>query len=277
MSTGHRGVDPVFAERYGPWALVAGASEGIGASFAHQIAAAGLDLVLVARRPGPLEETAAAIRSTHGASVRTVVADLTGDGLLETLAAKTRDLEIGLLVYNAGAVHGAARFHEADLEVPLALVRLNCLGPVLLCHHFGARMLEGGRGGIILLSSLSAVSGAARTVTYSATKAFDQVFAEGLWAELSPRGVDVLGLIAGATRTPAMVRSGALIGGEAFPGMDPDDVAREGLERVAEGPVWVVGDTNRAGWEAMRSLPRAELVAMMSEGARAVYGLPEDS
>ncbi len=269
--------DPAFVERYGPWALVAGASEGIGASFAHQLAAAGLDLVLVARRPEPLDETAGAIRSEHGVTVRTVAADLTGDDLLERLEAATRDVEVGLLVYNAGAVHGAARFHEAGLEKPLALVRLNCVGPVVLCHHFGGRMLERGRGGIILLSSLSAVSGAARTVTYSATKAFDQVFAEGLWAELSPRGVDVLALIAGATRTPSMARSGARIGGEAFPGMDPDDVAREGLAHLSEGPVWVAGDANRAGWEAMRGLPRTELVAAMSAGARAIYGLPEDA
>jgi short-subunit dehydrogenase len=268
--------EQTFAERYGPWALIAGASEGIGASFAHQVAAAGVNVVLVARRAEPLEQTAAAIRAEFGVETRTLTVDLTSDDLIGQLDAVTGGLDIGLFVYNAGATHGAIRFHDDGVEMPLRLVRLNCVGPVVLCHHYGARMLERGRGGIILLTSMSAVAGAARTVTYSATKAFDQVFAEGLWAELHPRGIDVLALIAGATRTPAMERSGALIGGEAFPGMAPDDVASEGLANIANGPTWVAGDANRAGYEYMRSLPRADVVALMSQGARAIYGLPDE-
>jgi len=273
MSTAN---DRTFAERYGPWALIAGASEGIGASFARQVAAAGINVVLVARRAEPLEQTAAAIRAVCGVETRTAAVDLTSDDLIGQLGAATGDVDIGLLVYNAGATHGAIRFHDDAVDMPLQLVRLNCVGPVVLCHHFGAHMVERGRGGIIMLTSMSAVAGAARTVTYSATKAFDQVFAEGLWAELRPHGVDVLALIAGATRTPAMERSGALIGGEAFPGMDPDDVAREGLVNIANGPTWVAGEANRAGYEYMRSLPRADAVALMSQGARAIYGLPDE-
>jgi uncharacterized protein len=265
-----------FADRYGPWALIAGASEGIGASFAHQIADAGVNVVLVARRPEPLEEAAEAIRAATGVEVRTLALDLTADDMIDRVASATDDLDIGLLVYNAGATHGAVRFHDEAIDLPLRLVRLNCVGPVVMCHHFGHRMAERGRGGIILLTSMSAVSGSARTVTYSASKAFDLVFAEGLWAELAPRGVNVLALVAGATRTPAMARSGALIGGEAFPGMEPDDVAREGLANLANGPTWVAGEANRAGFDALRALPRAEAVAWMSQGARTIYGLPDE-
>lgn len=267
----------LFSEKYGPWALVAGASEGIGASFAHQIAEAGVNLVLMARRVEPLESTADTIRAATGVEVRTVAADLTSGDLIDQLAGATDDLDIGLLVYNAGAVHGASRFHDADVGAALGLVRLNCVGPVLLCHHFGARMLERGHGGIILLSSMSAVAGSALTATYAATKSFDQVLAEGLWAEMSPLGIDVLSLIAGATRTPAMERSGALIGGEAFPGMDPEDVAREGLANLGNGPTWVAGEDNRAGYEYLRTLPRADAVGFMSQGARTIYGLPDDA
>jgi len=268
--------DGTFARRYGPWALIAGASEGIGASFAHQIAAAGVNVVLVARRAEPLEQTADSIRAQFGVHARTMAVDLTTDDLMDNLAPVSQDVDIGLLVYNAGATHGAVRFHDEPVEVPLRLVRLNCVGPILLCHHYGARMAERGSGGIIMLSSMSAVAGSARTVTYSATKAFDLVFAEGLWAELHPRGVDVLALVAGATRTPAMQRSGALIGGEAFPGTDPDDVASEGLAHLADGPTWVAGEGNRAGYEYLRALPRADVVTMMSQAARATYGLPDE-
>ncbi len=265
-----------FAKRYGPWALIAGASEGIGASFARQIADAGINVVLVARRTEPLEATAEAIRATSAVDVRTVRLDLTADDMIDRLRSATEDLDIGLVVYNAGATHGAVRFHDESVDLPLRLVRLNCVGPVMMCHHFGGRMAQRARGGIILLTSLSAVAGAARTVTYSASKAFDLVFAEGLWAELRPRGVDVLALVAGATRTPAMERSGARIGGEEFPGMEPDDVSREGLANLGNGPTWVAGEENRAGFNHLRTIPRADAVALLSHGARTIYGLPEE-
>ncbi len=264
-----------FAERCGPWAIVAGASEGIGASFARQIAGRGIHLVLVARRPEPLEQLASEIRHEHGVAVRTATLDLTGDGVLGALTDITDDVEIGLLVYNAGATHGASAFHDDPVERSLGLVRLNCVGPVALTHHFGRLMAVRGRGGIVLMTSVSAVAGAALTVAYSATKAFDQVLAEGLWAELRPHGVDVLALVAGATRTPAMERSGALIGSAEFPGMDPDEVASEGLTHLGDGPTWVAGEENRAAFDFLRGLPRADAVGLMSAGARAIYGLDD--
>ena len=265
-----------FVDTYGPWALVAGASEGIGASFARQIASEGINLVLVARRSGPLLALASSLEADHGVQTRSITLDLTDDDMAATLATATADIEIGLLVYNAGATHGAVRFHDEPADKALNLVRLNCVGPVQLTHHFGKLMRDRERGGIILLSSVSSVSGSARTAAYSATKAFDVNLAEGLWAELKPRGVDVLALIAGATNTPAMERSGALIGGTEFPGMDPDDVAREGLAHLADGPTWVAGDQNRANYDMLRSLPRADVVGFMSAGARTIYGLPDE-
>ncbi len=267
--------DPEFAQRYGPWAVVLGGSEGIGESFAQQIAAKGVNLVLVARRTEPLEAAAAAIGSATGVEVRTCSVDLTADDMVDRLADATDGLDIGLVVYNAGATHGIPPFLSGTAEDRLSLVRLNCVGPVRVAHHFGNRMADRGSGGMIFLTSMSSVSGAARTVTYSATKAFDLVLAEGLWAELGPLGVDVLALVAGATRTPAMASSGALIGSDEFPGMDPDDVAREGLEHLGDGPTWVAGEGNRAGFEFMRSMPRRDVVTMMSQATRQLYGLVE--
>ena len=264
-----------FADRYGPWALVLGGSEGIGASFAEQIAAMGIDLVLMARREGPLVETAARVREATGREVRTATVDLTADDMADRIAAATDGLDVGLVVYNAGATHGIPPFLSGTADDRLSLVRLNCIGPVRVAHHFGTRLVERGRGGMIFLTSMSSVAGAARVVTYSATKAFDLVLAEGLWAELRPHGVDVLALVAGATRTPAMESSGAMIGTDEFPGMDPDDVAREGLEHLGEGPTWVAGEANRATFDALRSLPRRDVVTAMSDATRSLYGLDE--
>ena len=267
---------PQFALNYGPWAVVAGASEGIGESFSRQIAAAGINLVLIARRPDPLTVLASSLESEFHIQTRAIALDLTSDEMGDRLADATSDIEVGLVVYNAGATHGAVRFHDEPIEKALNLVRLNCIGPVQLTHHFGGLMRERGHGGIILLSSVSSVSGSARTATYSATKAFDVNLAEGLWAELKPQGVDVLALIAGATHTPAMERSGALIGSTEFPGMDPDDVAREGLANLPNGPTWVAGDQNRATYDMLRALPKRDAVGFMSAGARLIYGLPDE-
>lgn len=262
-------------DRYGPCALVLGGSEGIGAAFAEQLAAAGFDLVLVARRSEPLEATATALRERFGVDVRTASVDLTSDDMDAAISDATDGLEIGLVVYNAGATHGVPEFLDGTVDDRLALVRLNCVGPVRIANRFGGAMVDRGRGGLILLTSMSGVCGAARTATYSATKAFDLVLAEGLWAEWGPKGVDVLALVAGATRTPAMASSGALIGSEEFPGMDPAEVAREGLAALGHGPTHVAGDTNRQVFDHLRSMPRADVVAMMSQSVRTLYGLDD--
>jgi len=262
-----------FVDRYGPWTLVLGGSEGIGVSFARLLAADGLNVALAARRTQPLEELANKLAAETGVSTRTVAVDLMAVDAVAQLVDATSDLEIGLLVYNAGATHGAAWFHDAATDSHVGLVRLNCIGPLLACHHFGGAMLERGRGGTLLVGSMSGTAGSAMNVTYSAAKAFEQVLAEGLWAEMRPRGVDVLALVAGATNTPAMERSGALSGSSDFAPMEPDEVAREGLANLDNGPVWVAGDQNRAGFDYLRRVPRRDAVNVLSQATRTVWGL----
>jgi short-subunit dehydrogenase len=262
-----------FAARYGPWALVAGGSEGIGAAWAHALAARGLHVLLLARRAEPAERLAQALRRDHAADVRTVRLDLAGEDLGERVAALARELEIGLLVYNAGAAPSVGAFLDAPLERALYLVRLNCAGPVTLCHRLGLAMAERGRGGIVLMSSLAALAGGGLLATYAASKAFDYVFAEGLWQELAPRGVHVLGVLAGLTRTPALFAAGADPTRAPLAPAEPEEVVREALEQLGQGPICIPGAANRAiaPWTCEE---RAKLVAGMSGMTAALFGVP---
>jgi short-subunit dehydrogenase len=282
--TGNRTQD--LRARYGPWAFIAGGSEGIGQSFARQLAGEGLDLVLVARRAGPLEETGAAISREFGVQVVTRTLDLTASGVEENIESLIDGREIGLLVYNAGATHGAAPLLDRPVEASLGLVALNCAGPLRLVHRLGTDMRARGRGGVILVSSMAGLAGGAHIAAYAASKAFEIVLAESLWYEFGSAGIDVLGLIAGATATPAMLRSGMSFGTASEDAarstqgpatstvpMDPDDVVREALGQLGRGPIHVAGEANRAAAAGLRSAPRAQVVEAMSEAVAQMYGI----
>jgi short-subunit dehydrogenase len=260
-------------DRCGPWAVIAGGSEGIGAAFARSLAAGGFDLVLVARRSGPLEDLAALLRADHGGSVVTVAGDLLDEDTHVRLADATADLEVGLVVVAAGGGHQAAPFLERPRVEERALARLNCEVPVELAGRFLGPMVERGGGGFVLLSAMSSVAGAALSAVPGGAKAFVVAFAEGLWAEVAPRGVDVLCLIPGVTDTPALRRAGSVVGSDLLPGLDPAEVAHEGLLHLGEGPVWVAGDTTRDVHAFLASLPRREAATYLEVGARRIFGL----
>ncbi|GIH71365.1 SDR family NAD(P)-dependent oxidoreductase [Sphaerimonospora thailandensis] len=243
---------------YGPWAVIAGGSEGVGASFAEQLADAGINLVLIARKPGPLAETAERVRA-KGVEVRTLELDLIDPGALKAVRSTTDDLEVGLMIFNAGANTYGHEFVTGDLDRVRGVIDLNITAQLALTHHFGALMKERRRGGIMLVGSLSGYLGQPQITVYSAAKAFIRVFTEGLWLELGEHGVHVLELVLGVTRTPAMERAGLRMD---LPGLnvaEPDDVAREGLAHLADGPVWVAGGNQRTA-EKRSGFPRAELV-----------------
>ena len=222
-------------KKYGPWALVIGGSEGVGAAFARMLAADGFKLVLVARKPGPLEDVAAEVRG-QGAEVRILSADLSSSDVLDQVRSVTDDIEIGLMVYNAGANNTRGLFVELPEVVTQSVISINVLGQANFARHYGALMVKRGRGGIILGGSLSSYLGSPTLAAYTASKAFSRIFSEALWAECAPLGVDVLHLNIGFTATPAMARLGMPIE-LAEP---PETVAREGLENIANGPVWIV-------------------------------------
>ncbi|MGW0175043.1 SDR family NAD(P)-dependent oxidoreductase [Rhodococcus sp. NPDC003322] len=230
----------IDAKRYGPWAVIAGGSEGVGASFAVQLAESGVNLVLIARKPEPLRETADRARAL-GVQVRTLSLDLTESSSIAEIISATADVEVGLLVYNAGANSYGSEFVLGELDRFRTVIDLNITAQLALVNHFGAKMRAAGRGGILLVGSLSGYMGGFHQGVYGGAKAFGRIFAESLWLELRDHGVDVLELVLGVTRTPAMQRAGLNFD---LPGMlvsDPDDVAREGLEHLADGPVWIAG------------------------------------
>lgn len=246
------------ADRYGPWAVVAGGSEGVGARFAHHLAAAGINLVLVARKPGPLEDTAAAVRRI-GVEVLTVAADLTVPADIDRLVAATAELEVGLLICNAGANSYGAPVVDGDLERLRQVVDLNVTAPLRLVHHYGAAMKERRRGGILLVGSMSGYLGHAQIAVYAAAKAFSRVFAEGLWLEMRDHDVDVLELVLGMTRTPAMERAGLRMDLPGVPVSEPDAVAVQGLRSLREGPV-VVAEGNEHVVAFQNGLDRRKVV-----------------
>lgn len=260
-----------FRERYGPWALVAGASDGIGEALARRSAERGVNVLLLARREALLAKLAEDLRARHGVEARPLVADLTAPDLGARIEAATRGLEVGLLVYNAGAVHGVGAFHERPLAHAQQLVALNCTGPLLLAHRLGAAMRARRRGGILLVTSMVALSGSAHVATYAATKAFDWILAQSLWHELRPHGVDVLAAVAGMTKTPSLLASNPHFP----PGVhtaEPDEVAAGALDFLGRGPVWFAGDANRAAAKALAALPRPQLIDTMSRLTASLYG-----
>jgi short-subunit dehydrogenase len=254
--------------RYGPWAVVVGASDGIGAAFAEEIAARGGDVVLVARRQGPLDELAARLRDRYRVRIRVAVADAATPGGIASIARAPED--IGLLVCNAGLAP-ISPFLELSEDQLDAMLDLNCRSAALLAHAFGNRLVARGRGGIVLLSSMASDQGSALVAHYAATKAYLRVLAEGLWAELGPQGVDVLASCPGPVRTPTFARSGAVRARFVPAPLEPRAVARETLAALGRGPVVVPGRVNRFATAAARLLTRRRAVALASERTRAMY------
>lgn len=250
-------------DRYGTWAIVAGGSDGVGAAFANELAARGMNIVLVARRVPVLEEFASLIRSRHDVEVRTVVLDLADSAAIADLARTTSDLEVGVFVFNAGGDKNSGAFLDRDLASHLQLVGRNCAGVLEAAHRFGGPMVDRGRGAVVLLNSTAAWVGGAGFASYSATKSFDLILAEGLWAEWHDKGVDVLAPVLGVTDTPSMreVVDSAVL--EHLDVADPVHVAREVLDHLCDGPTWILGSEDPAGGSPFGDLGRREAVLTM--------------
>ena len=267
-----------FRDRYGSWALIAGASEGVGLAFARALAAQQVNVVLLSRRQSVLTEVAADLEATWGITTRTVAIDLSESDAAQTIVVQTADLEVGLFIYCAGADPNFTDFLEVPLEAAESMVVRNCLVPLQLCHHLAQPMVERGRGGIILVSSGAALVGARRMVAYSASKAFDLVLGEALWAELHEKGVDVLSLVLGVTDTPALRRLLAEKGnlasaddGTPIPGAaTPEEVVFDAFENLADGPTWFMGELLREASKALGGMGRNEAARVMLKAGAGV-------
>jgi len=267
-----------FFGRYGPWALIIGGSEGLGAEFARQIAAHGLDLVLVARRPEVLQALSSKLRAELSVEVVSISLDMAEPGSVDSLCARVAGLDVGLLVCSA-----ASSPLGDFLDVPSAdhqrLVDLNCKAPARLTWELGRRMKLRGTGGIILVSSMAGFQGTGFVAHYAASKAYLRVLAEGLWNEWHRHGVDVLACCPGLVRTPTLfdghpVRPAWL----ASPLMDCAPVVRQALAALGMRPVVVPGVVNRvSSWITQRLLPHRAAIALASRGTRAMYPQAADA
>jgi uncharacterized protein len=256
---------------YGPWAVIAGGSEGVGAEFARMLAEDGFNLLLIARKPGPLEDTAQKCRDL-GVQVRTVSVDLLDQTAVSQIADATTDLEVGLLIYNAGASTCNEPFLEVDLADFQNVIDLNVTRMMDLVQLFGRPMVARRRGGIMIVGSLSGYMGADRHSVYAGAKAFSRMFAESLWLELREHHVDVLELVLGVTRTPAMERIGLNFDAPGMLVNTPTEVAREGLDHIADGPVLVAGGNAESA--VVNSAPdRARVVLETHEAIRELMNL----
>jgi short-subunit dehydrogenase len=189
-------------DRYGEWAVVVGGSTGVGSGMAAEAASRGMNVLLTARRAAVLDDAAQDVRDRFGVEVRTMSCDIAAPDFREQIATATDGLEVGLLAFNAAVLVGGVPFLKRSLEDHLESIQGNCAGVTALCYDLGGKMVERGRGCIILISSLGAIQGAKLLSSYVATKAFQWILAESLWAEFGEHGVDVLGVLLGATLTP---------------------------------------------------------------------------
>ncbi len=265
-----------FKSRYGPWGLITGAAQGLGTEFARQTAALGLDLVLVDIQAGRLASVAEEVREEYGVSVREAVVDLSRPDVIDILRPHTEDIEVGLLVNNA-AYPPVGLFFSQSLEDKLRMVEVNVRAPLILTQTYGAAMLARGRGGIIMLSSGSALQGVSYVASYAATKAYNLILAESLWEELRPHGVDVLGFMPGATRTTGFVESKPRLGSfTVAPIMEPAPTVAEALRVLGRSPSWIPGRRNRWSMALMqRLLPRKQLIGVVGSNMKKWYGAGE--
>lgn len=264
-----------FQQRYGPWALVTGAAQGLGEAFARALARRGLRLLLVDLQTEPLEALAAELRQ-QGVGVEAHTVDLADAAAVQGLLAAAAQKEIGLLVANA-AYSVVSPFLEQSVENHERHIDVNVRSSMHLVHALGGAMVQRGRGGVILLSSASAGQGSPLLASYASSKAWLQVFAESLHLEWKARGVDVMALLPGATDTPAFRASGAMprrVQGMTV--MPPAPVVEEGLRALGTHPYWIAGRSNR--WSSgflHRVFGRRFAMRVYGNAVRRLYGVEE--
>jgi uncharacterized protein len=280
-----------FAERYGSWAAVAGASMGIGRAFSMEAAARGLNVVMIARGEEMLQATAAEVRDRYRVQVHALSADLASPDIGDVVARATDELEVGLFVYNA-AVAPVGRFLEVPLDRQLLSVTVNCATPIILCNLFARRMVERGRGGIGIVSSNGGVSGSINFGSYNAGKAFEWILGETLWAELGDAGVHVSTIFVGPTASPnynafmatldpelcGRTDSGELLDRIRARLMDPSppqEVAAALYDQLADGPVCFSRPADSVIARQSLDLPRDEVTRIWRQVQETSTRIPQ--
>jgi short-subunit dehydrogenase len=260
---------PALAEQYGSWAVVTGASAGIGAEFARALARHGVSVVLAARRGDRLAALAHELEEAHGVKTRVVPVDLARESGADELAAAVADLDVGILVNNAGYGY-AGRFDRQETDRLRAMVQLNCVAPVVLTSRLIGGMRMRGRGAVVVVGSIAGRQPLPLHGVYGATKAFDLQFGEALWAEMQGTGIDVVVLEPGATATEFQEVAGEI----AHHGEPAMDVVRTALEALGRQPSVISGWGNYVSGNLARFFPRS--VMALAAGSVVARWTPAD-
>lgn len=247
-----------FRTKYGPWAVITGASSGIGRELASRLAEAKLNLVLVARSKDILEQFSAQLTARHECKCRVVCLDLAEETGVETLEEATRELDIGLLIACAG-FGTSGPFLESSLDQELEMLQVNCRSLMALSWYFGRRFAKQRRGGLILMSSIVAFQGTPWAAHYAATKAYVQALAEALSVELAPLGVDVLASAPGPTNSGFAARAGMRMG----LALNPHDLALPTLTALGRRSTVLPGRLSKLLTYSLVPLPRWARVRIM--------------
>lgn len=255
-----------FRERYGPVALVTGASSGIGRAFAEELAARGLDLIVTARRRDRLDALAGDLRARNGVAVTVVEADLARADAPARLLAACDGRDVGLVVSNAG--FGLKGAHEAnDPAAMTEMLMVNCNVAMQLAHGFIPRLRARGRGGLVMVSSIEGLMGCPYSTAYSATKALVVALGEGLWGEMTGSGVDVLTVCPGATESEAAAKQGIDMTKLANL-MPARDVASASLDALEQGPTFFPSRHYKESFDRLLAMPKPDALRAMAQGMR---------
>jgi hypothetical protein len=259
-------------EKYGQTALVAGASEGLGAAFSRYLAAAGFNLVLVARRPGPLQKLADKLAENHNVETTCIPCDLSANDAAQKIENALKGRQVDVLVYNAALTFIGPFLNDTE-EHTSQIAEVNVLTTSKLVRRFGEKMVSRGRGAIVLMASLAGFQGSGYLSMYAATKAFNRVFAESLWYEWKDKGVDVMACCAGATSTPNYLNTEpGKTGIFAPPLQKPEQVVKECFKKLGRKPSHLTGRANRlVSFLMHRVLPRKTAVKIMGDSTRNIY------
>lgn len=238
-------------KRYGEWALVTGASSGIGEQFARTLASEQVNLILVARRIDRLNSLAESLQNENNIRVITIQADLTKDDFLEVIKEKTSGFDVGILINNAGAGNFTT-FNDSDIDQELLLLRLNCSAPVILARHFIKEMVQRKQGAIIFVGSIVGSIPNPGMALYSASKAFSNILGSALWYDQKKNNVDILTVAPGGTKTEfhrkAHIKEGPLI-------ISPVHVVNTAFRALGKKPFVVDGLINKIMYIIGRVLP----------------------
>ncbi len=254
-------------QKYGKWAVITGASSGIGAEFARKLAAKKFNLVLIARRENRLLSLSSELKEKFKIDIDIIAGDLTETDTINSIKEKTHNKEVGLLINNAG-FGSTGEFANNDYEKERKMVILNCVVPTILTHHFVTGMIERKRGGIVFLGSMVAFQSTPMMAAYSATKAFNLFLGESLWYELRKHNIDVLALNPGGTNTEfqriASSETGPFV-------RNAEQVVETAISSLGKKPSVIDGTFNKLMAVGGKFLPRKIVVLIAGRLAEKLY------